>query len=76
MKPATGKSWREKLEKPQERRVVPISPRMRKRFGEGTILIPSPLDVDALMRKPGRGRLVTFGRIRERLAKEHGAGVT
>ncbi len=43
---------------------------MQKRFGTGTMLIPKPLDVDALIRKVRKGKLVTQARIREKLAKE------
>ncbi len=66
----TRKSWREKLEAKQERKVVD---NLR---GGGTLLIPRPLDVDALVRKVEKGKLVTLGQIRERLAKEHGADST
>jgi len=72
------KSWREKLEG-KEAKVVPIPPKMRKRFGSlgenATILIPRPLDVDALIRKVPRGKLVTQSQLRERLAHAAGADV-
>ncbi|MGD2108297.1 MAG: hypothetical protein PVI86_02785 [Phycisphaerae bacterium] len=68
---AKGKTWRQKLEQehPNHGKTVPIPPRMQKRFGRGTMLIPRPLDVDAVMRKPGRGRLITQSQIRDLLAK-------
>jgi len=65
--PKTRKTWREKLEKEQEPHVVD-DPR-----GRGRMLIPRPLDVDALMRKIGRGRLATVEQVRERLAKDYDA---
>jgi alkylated DNA nucleotide flippase Atl1 len=71
----TRTSWREKLERVEEGKVVSIPPKMQKRFGRGKMLIPRPLDVDALIRKVPRGKLVTQGAIRERLAKEAGADV-
>ena len=46
--------WREKLEKPQEPKVVQIPPKMS-RFGEGTMLIPTPMLVDTLIRKVPKG---------------------
>lgn len=52
-------SWRAKLEKPQPPKLVEIPPKMTARFGHGKMLIPRPLDVDALMRRVGKGRLVT-----------------
>jgi hypothetical protein len=70
------KTWREKLERIQEPKVVQVPPRMQKRFGTGTMLIPRPLDVDSLIRKIPRGRLATQSQIRARLAKDCGADVT
>ncbi len=64
------KSWREKLEKEQERKVVD-DPR-----GRGRMLIPRPLDVDAIMRKVEKGKLATVDQIRDRLAKGYGADFT
>ncbi|MBA7542920.1 hypothetical protein ES705_35245 [subsurface metagenome] len=66
----SGKTWREKLEKELEPKVVDVSPKMAKRFGTGKMLIPTPLLVDALIRKVEKGKLVTIGEIRERLAKD------
>jgi hypothetical protein len=70
------KTWREKLERVQEPKVIQVRPRMQKRFGTGTMLIPRPLDVDSLIRKIPRGRLATQSQIRARLAKDCGADVT
>ncbi len=67
-------SWRAKLDKPAK--LVAIPPKMTARFGHGTMLIPRPLDVDALIRKVAKGRLVTVAQLRERLAKDCGADVT
>jgi hypothetical protein len=68
----TRTSWREKLEKelPDHGKVVDVPPKMQKRFGTGKMIIPRPLDVDALIRKVEKGRLVTVPQIRERLAKD------
>ena len=68
--PKTRKSWREKLEKEQEPKVVD-DPR-----GRGKMLIPKPLDVDTLMRKIEKGKLATVDQIRERLAKDFHADFT
>ena len=69
-------SWREKLEKAQEPELVTIPPRMVPRFGRGTMLIPRPLDVDSLIRRVPREKLVTQSLIREKLARESRADVT
>jgi len=46
----TRKSWREKLEGAHQAKVVAIPPKMRKQLGTGTMLIPHPKDVDAMIR--------------------------
>lgn len=51
-----------------------LTARQRKHFGGARkLLIPRPLDVDTLMRKPKRGRLITQEQIRQRLARRHKA---
>ncbi len=61
----TRKSSREKLEKVQEAKVEETP--------KGKMLIPKPLDVDALMRRVKKGKLVTAGQVRSKLAKDRGA---
>lgn len=70
-----GVTWKQKLEQthPNHGKTVPIPPGMRKRFGTGTMLIPKPLDVVAVMRKARKGRLITHARIRDALALQAGA---
>lgn len=67
--------WREKLEKAQEPKVVDIPPKMS-RFGQGTMLVPTPKLVDALIRKVPKGKLVTVGELRQKLASDFAADVT
>ena len=67
--------WREKLEKPQEPKVVQIPPKMS-RFGAGTMLIPTPMLVDELIRRVPKGRLITSSELRRKLAGNFGANVT
>jgi hypothetical protein len=70
------KSWLEKLQDSKDLpRVEPISEKMSTRWGTGTIVIPAPLEVDALMRLVPDGRLTTVNQIREALAKKHGATI-
>jgi len=64
------KSLREKLERPGLPKVVD-NPR-----GRGRMLIPRPLDLDALVRQVQRGKLATVDQIRERLARDSGADLT
>ncbi len=67
----TKLSWREKMNRPAK--VIDIPPKMQKRFGSGKMLIPCPLDVDALIRTIKRGTLSTQSQIRDRLARAHQA---
>src|ERR1700682_1970690 len=67
--------WREKLEKPQQPKLVKVPPKMA-RFGSGTMLIPTPKLVDELLRRVPKGKLITVGEIRKRLATDFAADVT
>lgn len=68
------KTWREKLADDKDLpRVFQIEPKHQARFGKGTMVIPRPRDVDAIMRKVRTGRLITIREIRERLAQQHHA---
>jgi 6-O-methylguanine DNA methyltransferase, DNA binding domain len=62
-------SWRSKLERLQEPKIVDIPPRMQAQLGKGTMVIPRPLDVDHLIRKVRAGKLVTVLQLREELAR-------
>jgi hypothetical protein len=68
-------SWREKLSKPQEPRLVAVPPKMA-RFGRGMMLIPTPMLVDKILRQVPRGRLVTVSEVRRKLARDFSADVT
>jgi len=71
------KSWVEKLYDSKDfPRVEEITEKMSRRWGKGTVVIPAPLEVDALMRSVPKGRLVTINQIREALAKKHGATIS
>jgi hypothetical protein len=61
--------WREKLERQQEPKIVDIPPRMQANLGRGTMVIPRPLDVDALIRKVKQGKLITVLQLRKELAR-------
>lgn len=67
--------WREKLEKPQEPKVVQIPPKMS-RFGKGTMLIPTPMLVDEMIRKVPKGKLITGSELRRKLASDFATDVT
>ena len=68
------KSWREKLADDKGLpRVQEVTGTMSQRWGTGTFVIPSPMEVDAIMKKVPEGGLITINQIRAILAREHGA---
>lgn len=73
----TKETWRQKLVSTAEKnglpKVVEVNEKMSKKWGEGTCVIPSPLEVDATMKSVPAGRLVTINQIREVVAKKHNA---
>ncbi len=72
----TRKTWREKMDNPDLPKVVDIPPNMQNRFGNGTMLLPSPVEVDAQIRTVRNGSLITVTQIRETLALKYEADVT
>jgi alkylated DNA nucleotide flippase Atl1 len=70
------KTWTEKLHDdkglPQ---VKLIDGRMSRRWGEGTVVIPAPREVDEIMRKVPRGKVITINEIRTLLARRHEATI-
>jgi hypothetical protein len=70
--PKARKTWRQKLEEshPAHGKIVEVPLKMQKRFGAGKMLIAKPLDVNALIRKVQRGKLVTVPQIMDKLAKD------
>lgn len=69
------KSWQSKMDNPGLPKLVDIPAGMQKRFGAGTMLIPSPRQVEALIRNVPEGGLMTVSKLRESLAGQHGADV-
>ena len=76
--PTTKKqrTWREKLDRDEGfPKVVPIGPSMTSRWGEGTMVIPAPREVDEIMKRIPAGKLITINEIRAVLARRHGATI-
>lgn len=70
MKPK--KSWREKLADDKGLpKVAKVTGKMSKRWGRGTMVIPAPIEVDALMKQVPSGRVVTIHELRAALARSH-----
>lgn len=55
--------------------MVRISKKLSPRWGRGTCAIPSPREVDALMRRVRRGEVITINELRKAVAREHGATI-
>lgn len=69
----TRKSWREKMENPDLPRLTRIPAAWRAKWGDGTMLLPAPREVEALIRSVPEGSLITVSQLREELAHRHGA---
>ena len=70
------KSWQEKLVDSKDLpKVVEITGKMSTRWGTGTVVIPAPREVDEIMRKVSKGKLITINQIREIVARRHGATI-
>ncbi len=74
MKPR--KSWRQKMDNPNLPKLVAVPPKMQKRFGSSAMLLPSPREVDALIRTVRKGSVITISQIRRALAQRYAADVT
>jgi len=70
----TKKSLRDKLADSKGLpRVAEIPPQLAARWGvSGMMVIPAPHEVDEMMRRVPRGRLITVNQIRTALAHKHG----
>jgi len=70
------KSWCEKLKDSKGLpKVEEITDKMSKRWGTGTVVIPAPMEVDEMMRKVPKGKLITINEIRAALARKHKATI-
>lgn len=68
--------WQEKLaDNKGLPKVVKIAGKMSKRWGTGTVAIPAPKEVDEIMKKVPKGKLITINQIRQIVAKKHRATI-
>lgn len=70
------KSWRSKLEKPQEPEIVEVGPNSPRSWGDGTMVIVTPMLIDEVVRTIPKGKLTTITAIREKFARDFGTDVT
>ncbi len=74
--PKTRKTWREKLADSKDLpKVVEITGKMSTRWGTSSVCIPAPIEVDEIMKKVPKGKLITVNQIREIVARKHGATI-
>jgi hypothetical protein len=74
--PKKRKSWHEKLyDNKGLPKVIEIGDKMSKKWGSGTLVIPAPVEVDELMKKVPKGKLITINDIREYMARKHKASI-
>jgi alkylated DNA nucleotide flippase Atl1 len=69
-------SWNEKLDQSEGLpKVVPIGPTMRKQWGDGTVVVPTPREVESIMKSVPKGKVITIQEIRAIVAERHGATI-
>ena len=69
-------SWSEKLDQSKGLpKVVPIGPTMSRQWGEGTVVVPAPREVDSIMKTVPAGKLITIQQILAIVAERHGATI-
>jgi alkylated DNA nucleotide flippase Atl1 len=72
----TKKSWTEKLRDNKDLpKVIKLTATQQKKWGKTTMAIPSPMEVNAIMKRVPSGKLLTINRIREKIAKKHHAAI-
>lgn len=70
------KTWAEKLNDDKDLpKVEKITGKMSRRWGSGTVAIPAPREVEQLMSRVPKGKVVTINEIRSALARKHGATI-
>lgn len=69
------KSWAERLAQSAPRVIKDIPEKMARRLGPGSMVVPSPADVDAVIRTVGKRKLVTAREIGQSLARTHNTTV-
>jgi hypothetical protein len=68
--------WRKKLEKEIAPKIVEVPDRWASQIGHGKMLVPTPLLVDAAIKKIPKGKLATVNTIRRYLADQYSADIT
>jgi hypothetical protein len=70
------RTWNEKLQDSKDLpKVKVILPEQEQRWGNGTIVIPSPLEVDSIMKTVPKGKIILINTIRKQIAAAHNATI-
>jgi len=73
---AKKKTWREKLLNSKDLpKVVSLKENAQKQWKGRTMAIPSPREINEIMAKVPKGRLITIGEIRKIVAQKHEADI-
>jgi hypothetical protein len=72
----SSKTWCAKLEEEIQPKVVDVPDRWAKRIGHGSMLVPTPLLIDGVVKKIAPGKLATVNTIRDYLAEISRADMT
>lgn len=70
------RSWQDKLADSKDLpKTGPIEGKLSTRWGSGTMVVPAPMEVDEIMRRVPKGKLVTISEIRTALCRKHRVNV-
>lgn len=73
---AKKRTWREKLSDSKELpKVVLLNEKAQEHWKGQSMAVPSPLEVNEIMAKVPRGRLITIDEVRKRIARKHKADI-
>lgn len=66
------KTWQEKLKgNAKLPKIITLTKKLQQRWGKGKMVVPSPKEVDAVMKRVPQGQVITINEIRQTLAKQH-----
>lgn len=76
-KKTNRKSWTEKLNDTKDLpKIVKLNAEGAKKWGGKTMAIPSPIEVNEIMKGVKKGKVITINDIREQIAKKHNTEIT
>ncbi|MFA7243891.1 MAG: MGMT family protein [Patescibacteria group bacterium] len=71
-----GKTWTEKLHDSKDLpKTGKLNKNARIHWHGDTMTVPAPLEVDEIMKKVPKGKIITINEIRQKIAKKHGSDI-